>query len=246
MTTPTPNALVEALEKADRELTGTLLAKMENTDAAAATVRLKRAAQDLCCSLRAAAETPEEQSPAARLGALLNEPGARAVRKYFALKSREPAPEPDATPPDPMGDDLRASIVRELIAFWDAHPHRTSVPAEVRRQMAQEAGAFARNALGEVEELRQLAARSAGAKPEPDATPDEGTALDPWGLLLEARRRLDQDACASCGAQPGTGERRCVECRTLRYLREIPLEPAELAALRQAEGPANRSNRDGD
>jgi hypothetical protein len=61
--------------------------------------------------------------------------------------------------PDPMGDDTRAAVVRQLTDWWSAHPHpeiRKLSPATIR-QMAMEAGAFARGIMGEIAELKQLA-----------------------------------------------------------------------------------------
>lgn len=59
-------------------------------------------------------------------------------------------------PPDPMTDDGRATLVRELIGFWMAHPQRRNISPEQIRQMAQEAAAFARGLMGDIEELRQM------------------------------------------------------------------------------------------
>jgi hypothetical protein len=61
-------------------------------------------------------------------------------------------------PLDPMGDDARASIVTELIDWWEQSPDPAiqRIPAETRRQMAMAAGAFARNALGEIAELKRM------------------------------------------------------------------------------------------
>lgn len=59
-------------------------------------------------------------------------------------------------PPDPMGDDTRAAIVRDLIEWWSASPHseiKRLSPAAIR-QMAMEAGAFARGIMGEIAEIK--------------------------------------------------------------------------------------------
>lgn len=62
-------------------------------------------------------------------------------------------------PPDPMGDGTRAAIVRQLTEWWSEHPHPEirKLSPSVIRQMAMEAGAFARGIMGEIAELKQLA-----------------------------------------------------------------------------------------
>lgn len=55
--------LRQALREADEALTGTLLAKMQDVEAARATVRLKKAAQDLLAALDASATTGRETCP---------------------------------------------------------------------------------------------------------------------------------------------------------------------------------------
>lgn len=52
--------LRQALSEADEALTGTLLARMQDVEAARATVRLKKAAQDLLAALDASATTGRE------------------------------------------------------------------------------------------------------------------------------------------------------------------------------------------
>lgn len=56
--------LRQALREADEALTGTLLARMQDVEAARATVRLKKAAQDLLAALDASATTGRETTTA--------------------------------------------------------------------------------------------------------------------------------------------------------------------------------------
>jgi len=95
----------------------------------------------------------------------------RKLREADGLCPVCPTDVPPEPPPDPMGDTQKVSIVRELIEFWSTHPQRSDIPEETRRQMAQEAGAIARSAMGELEELRRMAA--------PSETPHDD---DPHGL----------------------------------------------------------------
>jgi hypothetical protein len=78
---------------------------------------------------------------------------AEAINRYG-----EPMPD-ERLPPDPMGDDTRAAIVRDLTEWWSNSPHpeiKRLSPATIR-QMAMEAGAFARGVVGEIAEIKEMA-----------------------------------------------------------------------------------------
>lgn len=98
--------LRQALSEADEALTGTLLARMQDVEAARATVRLKKAAQDLLAALDASATTAREtpatltESEVEELDERLEKANAVFSRRIMAVVRAAALPSsPPAAPP---------------------------------------------------------------------------------------------------------------------------------------------------
>jgi hypothetical protein len=111
-------------------------------------------------------------------------------------------------PPDPMGDDTRAAIVRDLIEWWSnsPHPEIKRLSAAAVRQMAMEAGAFARGIMGEIAEIKQMSKdaippgpEGATAKPTFHEVLDRAQAL---GMAITSAAPDDNCDWPMCGCGP--------------------------------------------